>query len=215
MALSETQKKKIEEEEAYRAKIGGAPKKKKSIGCLGWIIILFFIGIVASAINPKKQIEKATSNANPKISEEQKAKEQQQLKQQSQELSNLFCSERSKPNIRAVNLADFIVLYEAKGETVTLRSAKGVYPTDENCQKVADICLKLWNIEECRNIAERKIWIGMTDNQLILSWGLPNDRNNSTYSFGVNSQWVYGTFGSYVYLEGKDKDSMSVTSWQD
>lgn len=217
MAISEEQKKKIEEEEVYRAELRGNSKKKKGIGCLGWLGILFVIGIVgsgmASTFNPAKQLKNATSNSI--VNEEQKKKEVEQHQQQLQELSTLFCSERSKPNVRAVNLADFIAMYEANGETVTLKPANGVYPTKENCQKVIEICLKLWNTEDCRNIAERKIWIGMTTDQLILSWGLPNDRNNSTYSFGVHSQWVYGTFGSYVYLEGKDKNSMKVTSWQD
>ncbi|MCL5970307.1 MAG: hypothetical protein M1450_02315 [Patescibacteria group bacterium] len=219
MTLTEEEKKKVEEEEAYRAEIREKSKKKKRIGCLGWIVIFFVIGIVVSALtyssNPTKKINNATSNVNSQVSEEQKKKEEEQRKQQSQELSNLFCTERSKPNIRAVNLADFIAMYEAKGETVKLRPANGVYPTNENCQKVIDICLKLWDTEECKKISETKIWIGMTKDQLILSWGLPNDRNNSTYSFGVNSQWVYGTYGPYVYLEGKDDNSMKVTSWQD
>jgi hypothetical protein len=81
--------------------------------------------------------------------------------------------------------------------------------------KIIDICLKIWTKKECEDIATTKIWIGMEKEQLILAWGLPNDRNNSVYSFGINSQWVYGNFGPYVYLEGKDKSSMKVTSWQD
>lgn len=219
MALSEEQKKKIEEEEAYRAKVRESSKKKKGVGCLGWIIILIVIGIIVSALSysvtPKKQIDKANFNANTQLSEEQKKKAEEQQRQQLQELSTTYCSERNKPNVRMVNLADYIAMYEAKGETVTLKPANGVYPTEENCQKVMDICLKMWNTEDCKNITERKIWINMTDDQLILSWGLPNDRNDSVYSFGVHSQWVYGTYKPYVYLEGKDKDNMKVTSWQD
>lgn len=106
-------------------------------------------------------------------------------------------------------------MYEAKGQQVTLNPVINVKPAAENCKKVVDICLKLWTPEECRSIAETKIWIGMDEDQLILSWGLPNDKNNSTYTFGVHSQWVYGDFGPYVYLEGKDSSSMKVTSWQD
>lgn len=219
MALSDEQKKKIEEEEAYRAQVRDNTKKKKGSGCLKLIGLLFFVGIVISAISsaiaPRGQDKKtASSSQTPSSQADSKASEEQQ-KQQAQELSNLFCSERSQPNVRAVNLADFLAMYEANGETVTLRPANGVYPTNENCQKVIDICLKLWDAEDCKNIAERKIWIGMAKDQLILSWGLPNDKNNSTYSFGVHSQWVYGTFGSYVYLEGKTNTDMKVTSWQD
>lgn len=243
MALSEEQKKKIEEEEQYRKELRAGKTHNKWYQKTGWIIallILFFpVGLFlmwryskwsfivkagltilyiffifgnyifgSASTTPSTNQNSSSQTQNSKINEEQK-------KQQLQNLSTSFCSERSKPNIRAVNLNDYIAMYEADGETVALNPANGVYPTAENCQKVAEICLGLWNTEECQDIAERKIWIGMTEDQLILSWGLPDDRNNSTYSFGVHSQWVYGTFGSYVYLEGKDNNSLKVTSWQD
>lgn len=221
MALSEDQKKKIKEEETYRAEVKSDLKNKKNgIGCLVLIGIFFAIAIGVSVMSMGSSEKNGSNTENSsqtdsKMTEEQKKQAEEQKKQQLQNLSTSFCSERSQPNVRAVNLGDFIAMYEANGETVSLKPANGVYPTAENCQKVADICMRLWDAENCQNIAERKIWIGMTQDQLILSWGLPNDRNNSTYSFGVHSQWVYGTFGSYVYLEGKDDNSMTVTSWQD
>lgn len=222
MPLSEDQKKKIKEEETYRTEVKNDLKKKKDgIGCLVLIGIFFAIAIgvsVMSMLGSSGQSgsnTKDSSQTDSKMTEEQKRQAEEQKKQQLQNLSTLFCSERSQPNVRAVDLGDFIAMYEASGETVSLKPANGVYPTSENCQKVVDICMELWNAEDCQKVAERKIWIGMTQDQLILSWGLPNDRNNSTYSFGVHSQWVYGTFGSYVYLEGKDDNSMTVTSWQD
>lgn len=221
MALSEEQKKKIKEEETYRTEVKNDLKNKKNgIGCLVLIGIFFAIAIGVSVMSMGSS-EKSGSNTenfsqtDSKMTEEQKKQEEEQKKQQLQNISTLFCSERSQPNVRAVNLSDFIAMYEANGEAVSLKPANGIYPTTENCQKVADICMGLWDAEDCQNIAQRKIWIGMTQDQLILSWGLPNDRNNSTYSFGIHSQWVYGTFGSYVYLEGKDDNSMTVTSWQD
>lgn len=69
MALSEDQKKKIEEEEAYRIqlreKIGSKAipqPAKKGIGCLGWFLIIFIgfpvlISMILIAINPSKQME--------------------------------------------------------------------------------------------------------------------------------------------------------------
>jgi flagellar biosynthesis GTPase FlhF len=59
-------------------------------------------------------------------------------------------------------------------------------------------------------ILNRTIWIGMTKEMLIDSWGQPSDDNinRSVGSWGVHEQWIYGD--TYVYLEnGK------VTSWQD
>ena len=58
----------------------------------------------------------------------------------------------------------------------------------------------------------------MTAYQLLLSLGSPRDKNDTTTSYGIHSQYVYGDFGPYVYLEGKnddDLDLMKVTSWQD
>lgn len=63
MVLSEEQKKKIEEEEAYRAEVRVNPKKKKGIGCFGLIGILFVLGILYSVfifvVNPSGRIERA------------------------------------------------------------------------------------------------------------------------------------------------------------
>lgn len=140
------------------------------------------------------------------------------IKKQKEEISNLFCSERSEANVRSVNLTDFISMYEKNGETVTLHPANDIKPTQETCNKITDICFEWWNEKDCRNIAERKIWIGMDKHQLYLSWGLPDDTNNTTNSYGISSQFVYGDpiyNANYVYLEGKDENSMKVTSWQD
>lgn len=57
-------------------------------------------------------------------------------------------------------------------------------------------------------IKERKITIGMTPKQAILSWGKPDDINRTVGSWGKYEQWVYGS--NYLYFEnGK------LTSWQD
>jgi hypothetical protein len=49
-------------------------------------------------------------------------------------------------------------------------------------------------------ILARKIYIGMTREMVLDSWGKPDDINKTTHSFGVHEQWVYG-IGQYVYLE--------------
>lgn len=63
---------------------------------------------------------------------------------------------------------------------------------------------------ELQAIENRQIFIGMSEEALLLSWGNPSDINSSTGAWGVHKQYVYGDFGPYVYVEnGK------VTSWQD
>jgi hypothetical protein len=129
-------------------------------------------------------------------------------------LAKTFCDERSQPAVSSVNLNDFIAMSNANGENVTLHPANGIYPTEGNCKKIIDICLDHWTKEDCQNIAARKIWIGMNENELILSWGLPSDRNDTVMNTGINTQWVYGDFGPYVYLEGSSQSDLKVTSWQ-
>lgn len=68
-----------------------------------------------------------------------------------------------------------------------------------------------WSSVECERIAERKIWLGMDEEQLIASWGHPTDINRTVSAHGSREQWVYRRSyqTSYVYLE-----EGSVTSWQ-
>ncbi|OGU40888.1 MAG: hypothetical protein A2455_17145 [Ignavibacteria bacterium RIFOXYC2_FULL_35_16] len=57
-------------------------------------------------------------------------------------------------------------------------------------------------------VKERKIAVGMTSEQAILSWGKPDDIKRTIGSWGKHEQWIYGS--NYLYFEnGK------LTSWQD
>lgn len=74
MALSDEQKKQIEEEEAYRAEIKQnlkqPPTKKKGIGCLGIFLIFLVIGFVLSIPTWNGQ---SKTNSTPKNRENFKA----------------------------------------------------------------------------------------------------------------------------------------------
>ncbi|SCW84542.1 MORN repeat-containing protein [Paenibacillus tianmuensis] len=53
-------------------------------------------------------------------------------------------------------------------------------------------------------IRQQKVRIGMTQDQVLMSWGKPDDVNTTTSSFGTFEQWVYrgssiGT-GNYLYF---------------
>lgn len=53
-------------------------------------------------------------------------------------------------------------------------------------------------------ISNSEIWIGMTEEMLLDSWGRPNNKNITETAFGRSEQWVYnrGQFRSdYVYLD--------------
>lgn len=59
--------------------------------------------------------------------------------------------------------------------------------------------------DELENIMkEKKIIIGMTANQVLLSWGHPYDKNSSVGSYGRHEQWIYKVSGfkyDYLYFE--------------
>jgi len=57
-------------------------------------------------------------------------------------------------------------------------------------------------------IIEKRIRIGMTKQQVILSWGKPERINRSVGSWGIHEQWIYGR--TYVYFENG-----ILTAWQD
>jgi hypothetical protein len=127
-------------------------------------------------------------------------------------LANSFCKNRSdgKPYYDLQWIADSINGKDV-GKHPDYVTKK---PLLENCRTVAEFCIKQWSKQDCENIANKNIWIGMTSMQLVYSWGMPKDMNDTVTSFGVHTQWIYGTFKPYVYLDGKDDNNLKVISWQ-
>lgn len=65
-----------------------------------------------------------------------------------------------------------------------------------------------WSKKVLAAIEKQNISMGMTDKQVLASWGRPSDINRTVGPWGVHEQWVYS--GSYLYFENG-----SLTSWQD
>ncbi len=65
-------------------------------------------------------------------------------------------------------------------------------------------------IKNC--ILKGEIRLGMTKEQVEVSWGKPRDINKSVGSWGVHEQWIYRKFShsTYLYFENG-----ILTSWQD
>jgi hypothetical protein len=62
-------------------------------------------------------------------------------------------------------------------------------------------------------IKKENINMGMTENQVRLSWNDPDDINSYTYKWGSTDQWIYGDVldgATYLYFENGKLDS-----WQD
>jgi len=61
-----------------------------------------------------------------------------------------------------------------------------------------------WGKDIVKCIKEKKVKIGMTKYQVMVSWGKPDDINRSVGSWGTHEQWIYkrGNFKSqYLYFE--------------
>jgi len=56
-----------------------------------------------------------------------------------------------------------------------------------------------WGEKIITSIKEGKVKIGMSSEQVIVSWGKPNKINKSIGSWGVHEQWIYR--GQYLYFE--------------
>ncbi|MDA3971632.1 MAG: hypothetical protein PF442_09805 [Desulfobulbaceae bacterium] len=56
-----------------------------------------------------------------------------------------------------------------------------------------------WGKKVMESIESKKIFAGMTKEQVLLSWGEPKKRNTSVGSWGVHEQWVYGS--QYLYFK--------------
>jgi hypothetical protein len=74
----------------------------------------------------------------------------------------------------------------------------------EACTKHAD-----WDMETCRTIDQEKVTIGMTDEQLRLSWGKPSTVNTTMTAGRQREQWVYGR--DYIYVENGTVRSMQTS----
>lgn len=75
-------------------------------------------------------------------------------------------------------------------------------------QRIAEIRAKHWSDAITRAVIARMIFLGMTREQVLASWGEPNDIHRTVTPDDVHEQWVYGS--QYVYL-----DNGIVTAWQD
>ncbi len=108
----------------------------------------------------------------------------------------------------------FIKVTLANGETTD--RLLGTYKHVINDPKMtidAGFMRKLsWPQRIVKAIQAKQVVIGMTGEQLIASWGGPNQINSTEGKWGKSEQWVYGSnIGrqTYIYLENDH-----VTAWQ-
>ena len=60
-----------------------------------------------------------------------------------------------------------------------------------------------WSIAVCNAIADKKLVIGMSSEQVREAWGTPEKVNSTTGTYGAHDQWVMGEKnpGAYAYFQ--------------
>jgi hypothetical protein len=76
----------------------------------------------------------------------------------------------------------------------------------QDINKRRPVYVKKYGPVNGEKVAKGLIWIGMTEQMLIDSWGQPEDINASVTRYGSRKQYVYGS-GQYVYVENGIVDS--------
>jgi hypothetical protein len=107
------------------------------------------------------------------------------------------------------NITDINITFESddyKDYTVTFRSVDNI--TKNYYTKLPTKLAKLRK-KAILAIAKHRIFIGMTSDEAIASWGLPTDVNRTAGKWGIHEQWIYGD-NTYLYFENN-----KLTSWQD
>jgi hypothetical protein len=96
---------------------------------------------------------------------------------------------------------------ERKRKEEEARQARAEAERKAKAQREARIRSK-YSAKDAERIIRGQIWLGMTKEMMIDSWGQPEEINRSVGSWGVHEQCIYGD--TYVYIE-----NVIVTSWQD
>jgi hypothetical protein len=62
-----------------------------------------------------------------------------------------------------------------------------------------------WSNEECKNVADNIIWIGMTYEMLVYRRGKPNTVNPSDYGNGIHYQFCWDDYKPSCFYSGEDQ----------
>ena len=87
----------------------------------------------------------------------------------------------------------YLLVKKATGET-------GYLAYNERYFFLEDPIDPKWDKATTETIKLRKIKLGMSEQQLLLSWGKPERINKTVGPSGVHEQWVYG-LGQYVFMQ--------------
>lgn len=100
------------------------------------------------------------------------------------------------------NILGTKVLLNIEGKKYWLESYNDFYPVVLDLNFISDNPFNKynWSQKVWDAIKANKVFIGMTKNMVELSWGFPEEINESIGSWGIHEQWVYPSY-QYLYFE--------------
>lgn len=111
----------------------------------------------------------------------------------------------SKSKKKNYELSDSVKRLLTQYKLANDRESDGVFTVEKNSElnqgdinRTMDLIDK-WGYTNGKRIAENKIWVGMTVEMTLESWGIPYRVNRSKVSGGIREQWIYSE--AYLYFE--------------
>jgi len=119
-------------------------------------------------------------------------------------LNDLY-AKTGKKSKQADTISDSIRRLLTEYKLANDKAADGVFTiertyaaTDTDLKRTTGLVNK-WGYTNGKRIAEGKLWLGMTVEMTLESWGIPYRVNRSNGSWGKREQWIYSE--AYLYFE--------------
>lgn len=111
--------------------------------------------------------------------------------------------ERIKAEAEAKKQAELEAQKKAEQERIAKEQAE---QKAWESSKAGKLCKKYptWSKEDCKNLADKKIWVGMSYEMLKEVRGLPNSANPSNYGNGTDWQWCWHDYTPSCFYDNNE-----------
>jgi len=195
----------VSHEDRERARAGAEKTRKATtgcgIGCLAFVLLIIIMAAIGGHHADEHTSLKGTGNTYPDTSN---VGTRLVTKQSEVVVFCAYCGNKIRSMPGTVEVLESVTPQPRREYAICSR---------RQCQKAAKLRAKHpdWSTDTCYTIAQRKVQIGMTKDQVLAAWGKPQDINRTVTPFGTSEQWCYGDIGgTYLYF-----DDGVMTSFQD
>jgi hypothetical protein len=82
------------------------------------------------------------------------------------------------------------------------RVARSEAPAMTEEQRLRAIRSRGYPAAETKQLVDRRVWVGMSQEQALLAWGEPSRRQHRTTQTGTTEVWLYGA-SSLTFVKGR------------